>query len=130
MQLIALAEELADQFEDIAYTEAKLVEAVPRMAQSTSPDELRETFEAHVCETRRQVARLGALFRRFDFQRAKHESTTIHDAEWLTSADADLADNAIALNSAKNRIEFYERSAKQSLLKFADLLAKTSHRQL
>lgn len=51
-----------DQLKDLYSAEKQIVEALPRMADAASNEELRQAFQHHLEETRGQVERLERIF--------------------------------------------------------------------
>jgi ferritin-like metal-binding protein YciE len=59
---MSLQESLLDEIRDLYHAEKQLVRALPKMAKAASHEDLREALEAHLEETREQVARLEDVF--------------------------------------------------------------------
>jgi ferritin-like metal-binding protein YciE len=51
-----------DQLKDIYYAEQQLLKALPKMAQSSTTEELEDAFNDHLKQTERQVKRLEKVF--------------------------------------------------------------------
>src|SRR5215475_13038120 len=48
---------------DIYYADRQILQALPDMAEKASDPQLKQAFQAHLAETRNQVARLDQVFR-------------------------------------------------------------------
>jgi Mn-containing catalase len=105
---------LNDQLRDILHAEKQLVKTLPKMAEASRFDQLRELFEQHLTETEAQVERLTECFALLGKPaRAKpckgmeglvEEGTeVIAEGEEKEDAAADLA-----LIGAAQRVEHYE----------------------
>jgi ferritin-like metal-binding protein YciE len=62
MQLQNLHDLFVEQLQDLYSAEQQLVEALPKMANASSHEELRDAFEHHLEETRGHVRRLEQIF--------------------------------------------------------------------
>lgn len=62
MPLNDLADLFHDELRDILSAERQLLEALPKMAQKASSDDLRQAFEKHLEQTRVQVTRVEQSF--------------------------------------------------------------------
>ena len=58
MPLNDLADLFHDELRDILSAERQLLEALPKMAEKASSDDLRQAFEKHLEQTRVQVTRV------------------------------------------------------------------------
>src|SRR5665213_1920451 len=66
MQLDNLQNVLELQLADLYSAETQLIEALPKMAEAASSQELKSAFQTHLEETRRQKQRLEQAFRMLD----------------------------------------------------------------
>lgn len=55
-----------DALKDMYWAEKALTEALPKMQQAATTDELKEAFEDHTLQTRKHVSRLEKVFRLLD----------------------------------------------------------------
>jgi ferritin-like metal-binding protein YciE len=62
MPLQNLHDLFVEQLQDLYSAEQQLVEALPKMANASSHEELRDAFEHHLEETRGHVQRLEQIF--------------------------------------------------------------------
>ena len=115
-----------EQIEDLYDAEKRLVKALPKMAEDSTSQALRQAFESHLEQTRGHVQRLETIFRQLG-KDPKAETCeamkglieegedTIGDIDNLALRDA----GAIA---AANRVEHYEIAAYGSAKSFAKTL--------
>src|SRR3954447_8632158 len=66
--LNSLNDVLEEQLVDLYSAEQQLIEALPKMAQAASTDELRQAFETHLQETKGHFQRLQDLLPTLGFQ--------------------------------------------------------------
>ena len=116
------------ELKDIYNAEQQLVKALPKLAKASSSDELRKAFEAHLEETRGQVARLETIFGRIE-QSPKGkkcvgmEGLVKEGGEMIEEFEASVLD--AALISAAQRVEHYEIAGYGSVIAYAELLGES-----
>jgi ferritin-like metal-binding protein YciE len=112
MQLQSLNDVFSHELEDLYSAESQLVEALPKMAQAASHEELREAFQQHLDETREHVRRLDEIFAQTGLtpsgERCEAMAGLIKEGEKVVSAQGDPAAKDAALISAAQRVEHYE----------------------
>jgi ferritin-like metal-binding protein YciE len=123
---MTLQEKLVDEIRDLYHAEKQLVKALPKMAKNATHDDLREAFEAHLEETREQVARLEEVFGALgEKPRAKpcHGMMGIVEEgnETMQQEEAGAVLDA-ALIAAAQRVEHYEIGAYGTCSAWARLL--------
>ena len=112
-----LDELLIEELRDILHAEKQLTKALPKMAEASRFDQLRELFEQHLAETETQIQRLNECFDLLGkTARAKpcrgmmglveEVLAVMEEGEKKEDAAADLA-----LIGAAQRVEHYEISA-------------------
>jgi ferritin-like metal-binding protein YciE len=120
---------LQDLFEheiaDLHSAETQLVEALPKMAQAATNDELKTAFQHHLDETRQHVSRLEEI--RGQIGSSMNETCDgmkglIAEGEETISADGDPTVKDAALISAAQRVEHYEIAAYGTARTLADEL--------
>lgn len=115
-----------EQIEDLYDAEKRLVKALPKMAEASTSQTLRQAFESHLEQTRGHVQRLETIFRQLG-KDPKAETCeamkglieegedTIGDIDNLSLRDAGVI-------AAANRLEHYEIAAYGSAKSFAKTL--------
>ena len=126
MQLQSLKDLLTHELQDLHDAEKQLVEALPKMAQAASNQELRGAFEHHLTETQDHVRRLEELFGQLAIP-ASGETCDgmkglIKEGEKTISAQGDPTAKDAALISAAQRVEHYEIAAYGTARTLADEL--------
>jgi ferritin-like metal-binding protein YciE len=129
MKLANLKDLYVEQLRDLYSAEDQLVDALPEMAKSASHPELREAFETHLQETKRQKARLEQIFDRLD---EKPSGETCEAMKGLIKegkemikkkADEDVRD--AGLITAAQRVEHYEMAGYGTVRTYADMLDRS-----
>jgi ferritin-like metal-binding protein YciE len=112
MQLNTLNDVLEEQLIDLYSAEQQLVEALPKMAQAASTDELRQAIETHLQETRGHFERLQELLPTLGIQPGGETCEAmkglIKEGEKVVQAQGDPAAKDAALIAAAQRVEHYE----------------------
>jgi ferritin-like metal-binding protein YciE len=123
---MTLQEKLVDEIRDLYHAEKQLVKALPKMAKNATHDDLREAFEAHLEETREQVARLEEVFGALgEKPRAKPCHGMMGIVEEGNETIQELEAGAVldaALIAAAQRVEHYEIGAYGTCSAWARLL--------
>ena len=130
-------ETLNDLFEheiaDLYSAETQLVEALPKLAQAASSDELRKAFEHHLGETRDHVRRLDEI--RGEIGSSMSEQCEgmrglIKEGDEVVTDDGSPAVKDAALIAAAQRVEHYEIAAYGTARTLADELDLDGARDL
>ena len=115
MQMNSLNDVLQEQLEDLRSAERQLVDALPKLAQAASADELREAFEHHLEETKGHLKRvedaLGELGVSGSAQECKGMKGLIAEGEEVIATTGDPMAKDAALIAAAQRVEHYEIAA-------------------
>jgi ferritin-like metal-binding protein YciE len=115
MQLNSLNDLFADQLADLYSAERQLVQALPKVAQATESDKLREAFEDHLEQTRGHVSRLEGVFEQTGIDVptmvCRAMQGLIAEGDEIVKATGDPATKDAALIAAAQRIEHYEIAA-------------------
>jgi ferritin-like metal-binding protein YciE len=125
MRLNSLQDVLAEQVEDLYSAEQQLVEALPRMMQAASSDELRSAFEQHLGETREHLQRVSELLPALGIQpteTCEGMEGLIREGEKIVAAQGDPMAKDAALIAAAQRIEHYEIAGYGTAATLADIL--------
>ena len=124
MQFNSLRDVLQEQLEDILSAENQLVEALPKMANATSSDELRKAIEEHLEETRGHVQRvqdaLGELGVSSSSTVCEGMKGLIEEGDEVVQATGDDLAKDAALIAAAQRVEHYEIAAYGTARQLAD----------
>jgi ferritin-like metal-binding protein YciE len=119
---------MLDEIQDIYDVEKRLLKALPRMAEAATSDVLREAFEEHLTETKRQIARLEKAFQLLETPArgkkcaamaglVEEGGKLIRDKNEMDSAVFDAA-----LIAAAQKVEHYEIATYGTLATWAEML--------
>ncbi len=114
---------------DMLSAERQLVEALGKQAEECSRPDLKKAFESHQAQTEKQVERIEEVFEELDEEPEETECKGIqgliqeHD-EFINEEEPseDLID--IFNVGAATKVERYEISAYESLIRMADLMSE------
>ena len=126
MPLNDLADLFHDELRDILSAERQLVEALPKMAQKASSDDLRQAFEKHLEQTRVQVTRVEQAFA--DTGKSARAKTCeamkglIKEASSMMEEKAAAEVMDAALIACAQKVEHYEIATYGTLCTWAKLL--------
>ncbi|REC66175.1 ferritin-like domain-containing protein [Chryseobacterium flavum] len=124
---------------DIYYAENAIIEALEKMQEAATTDELKDAFEDHQLQTQKHVKRLEKVFKLIDEEPEKKECKAIkgiieEGEEVIKSTEEGSATRDAALIMAAQKVEHYEIATYGGLAqlaitmghdKAADLLEKT-----
>ena len=134
MELQSLNDVLIHELKDLHSAETQLLDALPKMAQAASNDELRQAFEHHLDETRDHVSRLQDIFGQIGTspsgEMCKGMQGLIKEGEETISAGGDSAAKDAALIAAAQRVEHYEIAAYGTARTLADELGIDDAKEL
>lgn len=125
---------LTQQLEDLYSAEEQLIEALPKMAEAASSQELKSAFQTHLEETKHHKERLERVFRMIG-----HEPTAetceameglIGEGEKIIDADGDSDVKDAALIAAAQRVEHYEMAGYGCVRAFARRLGRQDAAEL
>jgi ferritin-like metal-binding protein YciE len=115
VQLGSINDVYTHELQDLYSAETQLLQALPKMAQAASSDELRQAFEQHLEETRGHVERLSEILAQAGIgagtEKCKGMAGLIAEGEEIVSAQGDATVKDAALISAAQRVEHYEIAA-------------------
>src|SRR6056297_658469 len=99
------------QIQDLKSAETQILEALPKMIQRAQSKELREAFEHHLEETKRQDQRLDVILQRYNMagqsETCQAAKGIIKEGEHLMSELTGEATDPGLITSAQ-RVEHYE----------------------
>lgn len=126
MKIETMNDLFLEQIEDLYDAEERLVKALPKMAQNSSSDQLRQAFEMHLQQTKGHVERLERVFQEIG-KKAKGQTCDamkglIDEGEDVISDVKEPSVRDAGLIAAGNRVEHYEIAAYGSAKAFARML--------
>jgi ferritin-like metal-binding protein YciE len=114
---------------DLYSAETQLEEALPKMAEAASHDELREAFEEHLQETRDQVKRLRHIFDTLnetpEGEHCDAMAGLIEEGEQQIQEEGEAHVKDAALIAAAQRVEHYEIAGYGSARNYAHQLQES-----
>jgi ferritin-like metal-binding protein YciE len=124
-----LHDAFVDELRDTYDAEKQLTKALPKMAKAASSPDLRAAFQAHLEETRGQIARLEEVFASLDEKvRGKHcdgVAGIIEEGKSIMEEDFDETTRDACLIAAGQRAEHYEMAAYGTLVAWARAMGHT-----
>jgi ferritin-like metal-binding protein YciE len=134
MQLGSINDVYTHELQDLHSAETQLIEALPKMAQAASSDELRQAFEQHLEETRDHVERLNQILAQAGTsaggEKCKGMAGLLAEGKGVIEAQGDPTVKDAALISAAQRVEHYEIAAYGTARTFADELGMDDAKEL
>lgn len=122
---------MLDQLKDIYSAEQQLTQALPKLAEKASTEELAQAFRDHLGETQEQIRRLDQIFKQLretpGNKKCKGMAGLIEEGKEVLDEDGDPAVIDAALIAGAQRAEHYEISAYGSVKALAALLG---HREI
>ncbi len=126
MQLQSLQDVFTHELQDLYDAENQLLQALPKMAQAASNQELRAAFEHHLDETRDHVQRLEDIFGQLGISGSGETCEAmrglIKEGEKTIAIDGDPTAKDAALIASAQRVEHYEIAAYGTARTLADEL--------
>jgi ferritin-like metal-binding protein YciE len=126
MQLTSINDVFTHEVQDLYSAETQLVEALPKMAQAASTDDLRQAFQHHLEQTRDHVRRLDEIMAQAGLsagtERCKGMEGLIEEGDEIVNAQGDPTAKDAALIAAAQRVEHYEIAAYGTARALADEL--------
>ena len=115
MQLQSLQDVFTHEIQDLYDAENQLLQALPKLAQAASNQELREAFEHHLDETRDHVQRLEEIVGQLGISGSGETCEAmrglIKEGEKTIAIQGDPTAKDAALIAAAQRVEHYEIAA-------------------
>jgi ferritin-like metal-binding protein YciE len=134
MKLSSLRDLYITELKDLYDAENRIIKALPKMAEACGSQDLREAFEHHLQQTRRQAERLEQIFQKLDEspkgEKCKGIIGIIDEGEDLMDKDAPPAVRDAALIAAAQRVEHYEIASYGTCRTYARRLGYADHAQL
>ncbi len=130
----SLHDAFIDELRDTYDAEKQLIKALPKLAKAATAPRLRAAFEAHLEETRGQVARLERVFESLGEKvRGKHcdgIAGIIEEGKSVMEEDFDDETMDACLIAAGQRAEHYEMAAYGTLVAWAQAMGHTTAARL
>jgi len=124
----SLRELLLDELRDLYNAENQLVKALPKMAEASSNEELKEGFTEHLEQTKEHVARLERCFELLTEKAGGKTCAAmeglVEEGEEAIEDDAPEAIRDAKLIGAAQRVEHYEMAAYGTARAFAEVLGE------
>jgi ferritin-like metal-binding protein YciE len=134
IRLASLKDLYVAQLQDLYSAETQLLEALPKMAQAASHEQLRAGFEDHLAQTQNQVGRLVRIFSDLGEKPGGHvceamEGIVKEGAE-IIEAPGDATIKDAALIASAQRVEHYEIAVYGTVRSYAKHLGLRDHAKL
>jgi ferritin-like metal-binding protein YciE len=112
LKLDSLRDLLIEELRDLYNAENQLVEALPKLAEAASSNELKSAFNHHLDETRQHVSRLERIFQQIG-EKSSGETCEaikglIKEGDVLVKAEGNPDVRDAGLVGAAQRVEHYE----------------------
>ncbi|HEY1477760.1 MAG TPA: ferritin-like domain-containing protein [Chthoniobacterales bacterium] len=112
LKLDSLRDLMVEELRDLYSAETQLLDALPKMAEAASSNQLKSAFSDHLEETRQHVSRLERIFQQIG-EKSSGESCEamkglIKEGEILVKAQGEPDVRDAGLIGAAQRVEHYE----------------------
>ena len=122
------------ELKDLYSAEKQILQALPKMAEKASHQELRKAFEEHKAMTEEQVRRLDTIFDDLKQSpggtKCKGMEGLLKEGEEILEEDADPDVRDAALIGAAQRVEHYEIAGYGTARTYARQLGFNNHAEL
>lgn len=113
-----------DQLKDIYYAEQKITQALPKMQEAATTEELKEAFEDHLFQTQRHVRRLEKVFaglgQKAEGKKCEAIEGIVREAEQIIrETEKNTMTRDAALIMAAQKVEHYEIASYGGLVQLA-----------
>lgn len=126
MKLNSLHDVYVHQLKDLYSAEKQIIEALPKMAQAASSDELRAAFEKHLRQSETHLERVHQVLDELDVNpgnvKCDGMEGLIKEGEDAIKTGGQAAAKDAMLISAAQRVEHYEIAGYGSVRTYANLL--------
>jgi ferritin-like metal-binding protein YciE len=117
------------QLQDLYDAEKRLTDALPKMRDAATAQQLKSAFQMHTEQTQQHVQRLEQIFNRIHCQPQRETCEAmkglIKEGQDMIDAKGDLSVKDAALIAAAQRVEHYEMAGYGSVRTFAQQLGMT-----
>lgn len=125
---------LVDQLKDLYSAEGQIINALPKLAEAATSDELRMGFEQHLEQTRQQQKRIEDMFQYLEGsprgKKCVGMEGLIAEGDEVLKEDMEPQARDAALIAAAQKVEHYEISGYGTSATYADMLGKKEVGQL
>ena len=115
MTMTTLEDLLVEQVRDLYDAEKQLVRALPKMAEAAHSEDLQQTIQSHLEETKNQVSRLERVFEELDKpakgKTCKAMRGLVEEGGEALDGKSEASLTDLAIIAAAQRVEHYEISA-------------------
>jgi ferritin-like metal-binding protein YciE len=123
-----------EQLRDLYDAENQLVKALPKMAENSNSDELREGFEEHLEQTRGHVERLEQIFEGLGEkpkgEKCKGMEGLVKEGSEILDEDMEEETKDAAIIGAAQKVEHYDISGYGTARTYANLLGEREAAEL
>ena len=134
MKLESLKDLYLEQLKDLYSAETQLVDALPKMAERASSQDLKQAFQDHLRQTQEQVRRLEQIFQDIGETPKGHTCEgmkgLIREGEEMIKMQGDAKVIDAGLIAAAQRVEHYEIAGYGTVRTYAEMLGKQQHASL
>ena len=134
MKLESLKDLYLEQLKDLYSAETQLVDALPKMAERASSQDLKQAFQEHLRQTQEQVRRLEQIFQDIGETPKGHTCEgmkgLIREGEEMIKMQGDAKVIDAGLIAAAQRVEHYEIAGYGTVRTYAEMLGKPQHASL
>jgi ferritin-like metal-binding protein YciE len=134
MKLESLKDLYLEQLKDLYSAETQLVDALPKMAERASSQDLKQAFQNHLRETQEQLRRLEQIFQDIGETPKGHTCEgmkgLIREGEEMIKMQGDAKVIDAGLIAAAQRVEHYEIAGYGTVRTYAEMLGKQQHASL
>lgn len=134
MRIDSLRELYIEQLRDLYDAEQQLIKALPKMAEESTSEALREGFEDHLEQTRGHAERLEQIFERLGEKpkgkKCKGMEGLVKEGSETLEEDMDEDTKDAAIIAAAQRVEHYEIAGYGTARTYAQLLNESEDEEL
>ena len=131
MALNSLEDLYVEQLKDLYSAENQITDALPKMKDAATHQELKNAFQMHLDQTERQVDRLEQIFKDLDKSPKGHTCKAmqglIKEGEEMIKEKAESDVKDAGLIAAAQRVEHYEIAGYGTVRNFAQRLGHQKH---
>lgn len=129
MSMKTLKDLYIHELKDLYSAEKQLTEALPKMAEAATAEDLRQAFQSHLEETREQLERVHGLLKNLGENPGNTTCEAmqglIEEGEEIIKEDASSEVKDAALIAAAQRVEHYEMAGYGTARAFAETLGES-----
>ena len=126
MKINSLQDLYVEQLRDLYDAESQLIKALPKMAEAANSDDLRQSFEDHLDQTKGHVQRLETIFAKLGEkpkgEKCKGMEGLVKEGSEVLDEDMDENVKDAAIIAAAQRVEHYEIAGYGTVRTFANIL--------